>query len=179
MFEKIILTAINVISVIVYVCLLCFILSIPVFLIVQAQKDPEFTVYSSDISEVSQDDAYLASVGEESGGWYKIEYTCSASSGKYSPYSFRVGSFALKEANEFKRNHKYYVVLDEPLDFSGQSPDDFTLTLYVNADEQTATELMNSASFGTMQVSRYYSMFEKEITMYVPGFSVAECRADT
>jgi len=164
----------NTVSLSVYVVMLAIILAIPGFLIFQGAKDPEFSVRSVNMEAVTSDD-FLVSEGETQGGWYKITYECTASSGKYSPYTFKVGYFVLRGPLEYSRTVKHYVLLDEPLEFGGRNTDDFVLMLYVNTDEQTASAIRDNAGFATREISESFSMLRSDITFICPGFDVRDC----
>ena len=176
MTEKILLPFYTVLSTVVYVVILAGILAIPLLFASQADAPLDFVIEDISVSPASLSDETFAASGNAPEGWYRIDYRMNVGSAKLSPYSYTVETFALKAPTEFKKSGQYFLSLDEPLSFSRSQRDEFTLSLYVGgfADEASANEFARTAGFGTRGIVRWFSFFQKELDMFVPGFYVAE-----
>lgn len=150
MFEKSVITILKSGAAVAYVLIMLTLFSAPVLFIWQAFTPPVFTFDSVEISECI----------EEEGFRYKIEYKGSASSGKISPYSYEIEGFTLDENETVKALSGYSVVLDEPLSFSGKEEDSFTISLYINSeDEPDFAEITENVSFKAVNCKKSFGEF--------------------
>lgn len=131
MFEKIIIRCLRGLAGVVYVCLLSTLLSIPVIFIYQAFKEPVFTLEKTEILNCSQDDARLSEMGEKADEWKKIDYTITASSGRFSPYYYKISEFTPTESSPLYAQSGFFLVLDEPLYFTNTISDSFVISVYI------------------------------------------------
>lgn len=173
-FSKVFFT---VISAVTHFCMLCLIISIPIFLIWQGEKDPDFAVYSVSV-ESAVGDSTLASKGISGDGWYRIDYSCGATSGRFSPYTYYVEYIEPIAPKTVVKSGNFIIAENGPFEFPGGEYTQFSLTLYVEATEAQAQEIADTAGFGTRNVSKGFSMIEKDIDFIMPGFYVADCRSD-
>lgn len=135
MFEKIIITLLKSLSANVYIVIMLTLFSIPVVFIYQAVKPPVFTFESMSIEKVSADDEYLTSIGMNTDGWIKLNYSITADSGKFSPYSYEINEFGIEENEYTESIGEIPVLLDEPLSFSNTVTDSCTLSVYIEEDK--------------------------------------------
>ncbi len=122
-------------SAVIYVLIMLTLFSIPVVFIYQAVKPPVFTFESITIEEADENDEYLASIGKSSDGWIKLNYSITANSGRFSPYSYEINEFGIDENDYTKDVGEISVFIDEPLSFSNTETDSCTISLYVEENK--------------------------------------------
>lgn len=163
MFEKIVIALLKSMSAVVYVIIMLTLFSVPVIFIYQAVKPPVFTVLEVIKAEIEEDDEFLLSEGQSSEDFIRIDYTMTASSGKFSPYSYEISEFTVEE-NEFtEKAGTILVTIDEPLSFSNTENDDFILSVYI--EKEYASELSgiaSSLSFKAVNYEKSFSEFSLE-----------------
>lgn len=176
MLDKFVRVFYNIISVVVHVCTLTLILSIPVLFAVKANAPLSFKVNDISVSPVSADDEQFRSLNFTTEGWYRIDYDMTVSADKLSPYGYTIEKFALKAPKELRYTDNYAVFLDKPIEFTTGQSDDYMLTCYVRhtGDIDTVKEYAKTLGFGTRNIVRIFTLFKYEIPVNVPGFDVAE-----
>ncbi len=138
-------------SAVIYVFIFCLVLSIPGIFIYQAIKTPEFTLETVSIEENFSGDGVIT---EESEDWNKIQFSLTATAGKFSPYSYEISEF---EAEGIETEHK--IVLDEPILCDKDTVDPFTITLYIKG-ETDIDKVIESVSFKASDFSKSFGEFE-------------------
>lgn len=157
MFEKIIIKGLRGLAGVVYVCVLATILSIPVIFIYQAFKEPVFTLEKTEILSCSQEDSNITSIGEKPEEWQRIDYTLSASSGRFSPYYYKIGEFAPTQTSPLYNKTGYFIVLDEPLYFTNTVSDSFLISVYIKKD--SGIDINQVASSAMFEAENYEKGF--------------------
>ncbi len=160
MIEKIIISVLKALSGIFFIVIMLTLFSIPVIFIYQAFMPPVFSFENIIISEEVENDEFLISQGESSDGWASVDYKLSASSGKYSPYSYKIDEFMLDE-DYFNGNlPEYKVRLDDTVEFTNTESDSFTLTLYIKKNgTDSINEVLKSVSFKAKTYEKSFSEF--------------------
>ncbi len=159
MFEKIIIALLKGMSAVVYVLIMLTLFSAPVIFIYQAVKPPVFTLLEVNEAEIEENDGFLLSEGKSSEDFIRIDYTMTASSGKFSPYSYEISEFTVEE-NEFtEKAGEILVTIDEPLSFSNTENDDFILSVYI--EKEYASELSEIASSLNFKAVNYEKSFSE------------------
>ena len=140
MVEKTIVSILKGLAAVVYTVLLVSILSSPAIFIYQAFRPPVFTFNGAEIKADLTDDEYLKGTNRSPEDWVRIDYSLSASSGRFSPYYYRVDTFVPDDETAFPETGSYMIVLDEPLYFTNTVTDDFVISLYIKDDGKTDIE---------------------------------------
>ncbi len=146
-------------STVIYVLILCLVLSIPVVFIYQAVKAPEFVFDSVSITQDLENDEYLKSEGLKTRGWKKAEFSLICTAGKFSPYTYEISEFTADENEILSTAEDFRIVLDEPIFCSKDIEDSFTLSVYVKSDTADLTELAKSISFKASDFSKSFGEF--------------------
>ncbi len=157
MFEKTVINILKSGAAVVYVLIMLTLFSAPVLFIVQAFAEPTFQFDLVSIPDSLEGDEFLK---EETDGWYRIDYCMTASSGKFSPYSYKISQFTAEE-NEFLASFEdYKITIDEPLEFSNIKDDSFTLSLYIKSDtEPDFTQITKSVTFKAVNYEKSFGEF--------------------
>lgn len=143
-------------SAVIYILILCLVLSLPVLFIYQAVMPPVFTFDSVAIEESFTGDEVIT---EETGEWQKLQLTLDASAGKFSPYSFSIEEFGFSEDVPTDGIEDYKIVLDEPIFCTKDETDPFTLTVYIKGDVNI-NEFMSSLSFSATDYTKSFGEFK-------------------
>lgn len=129
--EKTIISILKGGSAVIYVLLFLLIFSMPVIFIYQAVKPPVFTFDTVAVEENFEGDEIIS---DGAGEWQKLQFTLSATAGKFSPYSFYIEEFSLDAEALGISAEDVRVILDEPVSCTKDTTDPFTITLYIRAD---------------------------------------------
>lgn len=138
-------------SAVIYVLIFCLVLSAPVIFIYQAVKTPEFTFETVSVDENFKGDEVIA---EDYKDWQKIQFSLTATAGKFSPYSYEISEF---KADGIEKEH--IIVLDEPILCDKDTVDPFTLTIYIKGNTDV-NEVIKSVSFKASDFSKSFGEFE-------------------
>ena len=160
MFEKTIITLLKGMSAVIYIFIMLTLFSAPVIFIYQAVKPPVFTLTEVNEAVISENDDFLSENGKNSDDYIRIDYTMTASSGKFSPYSYEISEFTVEE-NEFTKNSgEILVSIDEPISFSNTVSDDFVLSVYIEKENAPAlSEITSEISFKAVNYEKSFSEF--------------------
>ncbi len=157
MFEKIIITTLKSFSAVIYVFIMLALFSVPVLFVYQAFQPPEFILEGITIPESLGDDEFLS--GKE-GNWHRIDFTMTASSGKFSPYSYKIEEFTTENSGVLSQFEDYEIRIDSPLEFSNTESDSFVLSLYVLSEEAPDfTEITADITFSAINYEKSFSEF--------------------
>lgn len=154
--EKSIITLLKSGSAVIYVLIFCLILSIPVIFIYQAVKPPVFTFEAAAVEESFTGDEVIS---EEAESWHKIQFTLSASAGRFSPYSFYIEEFSFSENVLPEGISDYRIVLDEPIFCTKDQSDTFTLSVYIKGDTDI-NEFIKDLSFKASDYTKSFGEFK-------------------
>lgn len=157
MFEKLIISTLKGFSAVIYVLVMLALFSVPVLFIWQAFVPPEFVLESIDIPESLEDDTYIKN---KSDSWHRIDFIMRASSGKMSPYSYKIDEFKVKDTGILKKYDSYKLVLDAPLEFTNVQSDSFVLSLYIYSEQKPDfEEIAEGISFSAVNYEKSFSQF--------------------
>ena len=143
-------------SAVIYVAILCLILSIPVLFIYQAVKPPVFTFDTVAVEEAFTGDEVITENADE---WHKLQLTLSATAGKFSPYSFYIEEFDFSKDVPKSGISEYRIVLDEAIFCTKDITDPFTLTVYING-ETDINEFVKDLSFVARDYTKSFGEFK-------------------
>ena len=156
MIEKFIVSTLKSASAVVYAAVLLLVLSIPVIFIYQAFQPPQFVFDSVAVTEDLSDDIHLTD--EESEEWIRVDFSLTASSGKFSPYSFYIEQFSFADEGILNTTAEYKIILDEPIECTKDVKDPFTLSVYIKG-ETDINEFVKSVSFKATDFSKSFGEF--------------------
>ena len=158
MFEKSVITILKSGAAIAYVLILLTLFSAPVLFIWQAFTPPVFTFDKIEICESPENNE--AFTKEDTENWYRIDFSGVASTGSISPYSYEIPEFTINGDALPESILDYTVVLDEPLAFSKDKDDSFTISLYVKSEEKPDfSEASGSISFEAVNCKKSFGEF--------------------
>lgn len=165
MFEKIIVSALKGGSLVAYILIMLSLFSAPVIFIYQAFMPPVFEFDSASIYNELKEDEYLTAIGENPEDWQKMECHITASSGKFSPYKYKIAEFYVEENEILKNVEDYKVIIDKTPEFSNTESAEFTLSLYVKSAEKiNFSELAEISEFKAKSYEKSFSQFSVSYT---------------
>ncbi len=157
MFEKTIISTLKGFSAAVYILIMLALFSVPVLFIWQAFIPPEFIFDSVSVPESLEDDEYIK---DREGSWHRIDFMMTASSGKFSPYSYKIEEFEIEDGSLPEEFSSAELVLDAPLEFTNTESDSFVLSLYICSDEKPdSEEITRNISFRAVNYEKSFSEF--------------------
>ena len=157
MIEKFIVSTLKSASAVVYAAVLLLVLSIPVIFIYQAFLPPQFVFDSVAVTEDLSDDIHL-SEEEKSEEWVRVDFSLTASSGKFSPYSFYIEQFSFADEGILDSTAEYKIILDEPIECTKDVKDPFTLSVYIKG-ETDINEFVKTVSFKATDFNKSFGEF--------------------
>lgn len=156
-FEKLIISTLKGFSAVIYVLVMLALFSVPVLFIWQAFVPPEFVLESINVPESLENDTYIKN---KSDSWHRIDFIMTASSGKISPYSYKIDEFKVKDTGILKKYDSYKLVLDAPLEFTNVQSDSFVLSLYIYSEQKPDfEEIAEGISFSAVNYEKSFSQF--------------------
>lgn len=160
MFEKTVISILKSMSAVIYIVIMLVLFSSPAIFIYQAFRPPVFSFDTVAVPTDLKEDEYLSSIGESPEDWQRIDYKMTASAGEFSPYNYKIDEFIIEENEILDEAEAYKVILDEPLEFSNEEADSFTLSLYIKSEENIdLEELTKSAEFKAKSYEKGFSEF--------------------
>ena len=142
-------------SAVIYLLILVIVLAIPVIFVYQALMPPVFTLDTIAVEENFTGDEVIP---ENDGEWQKVQLSLVAKAGKFSPYSFYIESFGIKNDVLPAGAEDAEIVLDEPVFCTKDSSDPFTITLYIKGTEDVY-EFIKSVSFNASDYTKSFGEF--------------------
>lgn len=143
-------------SAVIYVLILCLVLTLPVLFIYQAVQPPVFTLESVTVDENFKGDEVIP---EEEEGWHRIQLTLNAAAGRFSPYSFYIESFGFAKNTPTTGILRHKIVLDEPIFCTKDISDPFTLTVYIQGDTDI-NDFIKNLSFVAQNYTKSFGEFD-------------------